>query len=350
MARKHRKTTPYHPEELRWEKSDCNPSSTHNEDIVDPWSERDTELEAETAKSDLSFEQVQKSSLSHIETQSSEDPSDEIEFSEKLIRSFDDFPSDEFPAEENFDSYDLDNENLDTLENLMHDFDENAQQSPWEITSSETDSSFHANRNASIISNMLIVKNPVEQIRATEYLTDIFLKHPHSATFGAFKNMVAKGLSFTELETIIDLRHTWMERPDWWLYRYKGEIKTIRQGQRALSWKLARQICQARWEFPPDAMIEEAWLEEWLHFKPEIDFMKFPMGYHSFPSFIAEKVKHKDEEFLHDGLQMQAIFNREVESMDAPTWKKQYPNYQDTCHDRYAVKAIHQPPSENTGE
>ena len=348
-----------------------------NEDIVDPWLEWDTGLEVETAKNNSSFEQVQKSSPSHIESQSSEATSDDVKFSKKLLKkdavfsfktvsdeieipeklpekdedlSFDDFADDEFPAEKNIELLDLNNEHLDVLEDLdLPDFDENAQQSPWDITQSETDLNFRANEKASTISEMLIVKNPAEQIRVIKYLTDIFLMHPHSATFRAFGNMVREGLSFTDLETIIDLRHTWMERPDWWLYRNKKrEVKTIQRGQNALSWKLARRICQARWEFPPDGMIEEAWLEEWLRLKSEIDFP--PRGYYNFPSFIAEKVKHKNAEFLHDGLQVQAVSNREVESIDAPTWRKQYPNYQDTCHDNYAVRRTHQSPSETAGE
>lgn len=367
------KNTPYHPEELRWEESACNPSSMHNEDNVDPLLEQNTEGRVETEKSNFDFEQVQKSSPSDIEDKSFEAASDKEEIPEKLPEkdtsfsfktasdemeipeklpekdgdlSFDVFPSDEFPTEENFASYDLNNENLDVLENLeLPDFDQNAQEFPWDITSPETDPDFRANRKASIISDMLILKNPAEENRAIKYLTDIFLMHPHSATFRAFENMVREGLSFTDLKTIIDLRHIWMERSDWWLYRNKKrEVKSMQQGHIALTWKLAQRICQARWEFPPDAMIEESWLEEWLCLHRET------AGYKSFPFFIEEKIKHKDAIFLHDGLQVQAIFNREVESIDAPTWRKQYPDYQDTCHDNYAVKRTHQPPSENTGE
>lgn len=175
---------------------------------------------------------------------------------------------------------------------LLPDFNENAQQLLWDPDSLNIDSNDRSViRNASIISDLLEVKNPAEQREAIKYLEGILSAQPR--TFHAIKNIAMEGISFAELKTIIELRHAWAERSDWWVYRRKGEVY---RSQGALSWELAQQICQARSEFPIDQMIEESWLEEWLCLRPGT------AGYQSFSSFIEEKIKHKDAEFLYDGL------------------------------------------------
>lgn len=299
--------TPYHPEELRWEDEDCVSNSIHGETIPDPWLGKNTKRKAEATKNRP--KKAQTLSSSHVEDQSSGISLEEKGVSEStpekdIAPTFDDFPSDEFAnTEEITDFSDLDTEILDTAEGIdLPDLDENAHQPPWDTASSKIDSDIRrAARKASFISDMLILKNPQEQDTATNYLTEIFSAQPHQATFRAFKDMVMEDLSFTDLKNIIELRQAWAERPEWWLYRHEGKVIPIPRGQNALSWKLARRICQARWEFPPDGMIEESWLEEWRNLRPGT------AGYQSFPYFIEEKMKHKDAEILHEGLQQNTL-------------------------------------------
>ena len=330
---------PYHSEELRWEEADHKLHSVRDEIISDPWLDTDTEDESRTANN--SFERAQTFPTSCIEDRSPEVSSDEEkihdegdgddddgEVDENFAPKLDDFPNDEFAnPEENFYSVDPDAEALDSAEDMdLPEFDEEARQIPWDILPSDVDLNLQrAERKASEISNMLIVGSPQEQNMAINYLTGIFIALPHGATFQAFADMAAKTISFVELKTIIELRFVWMERQDWWLRRRGLAVTTLRHGQNALSWKLAQRICQARWEFPPDEMIDESWKEEWLYLEWDAE------GYWNFLSFIEEKMKHTEAETLHEGLQEHALYNREVESTDTPNWRRQYPNYLDAC-------------------
>lgn len=296
--------TPYHPEELRWEGEDCISNSTRDETIPDPWLERSTERKTKTTKNNFNFEQVGICSSSGVEDETPKTSSDKREILENVIKKdteivCDDFPNGEFVnTDETLNSFDSSAEILDTAEDVdLPNFDENAQQPLWDNLL-KTDSNLQrAKRKASIISDMLTVKNSQEQNAAVNYLTEIFRKQSHQATFHAIIRIAMKEIPFTELKTIIELRNAWAERPDWWLHRHDGKILRIPRGQNALTWKLADQICQVQWQFPPENMIEESWLEEWLHIEPEME------GYWSFPAFIKEKTKHKDAEILYEGLQ-----------------------------------------------
>ena len=335
---------PYHSEELRWEETDHKLHSARDEIAPDPWLDTDTEHESGTVNN--SFERAQAFPKSCAEDLPPEvrsdkekipdddDDDDDGEVDENFAPKLDDFPSDEFAnPEENFYSFESVAEASDSAEDMdLPEFDEEARQIPWDILPSDIDLNLQrAERKASEISNMLMVRSPQEQNMAINYLTGIFLALPHGATFKAFADMAAKTLSFAELKTIIELRFVWMERQDWWLRRRGLAVTTLRQGQNALSWKLAQRICQARWEFPPDEMIDESWKEEWLYLEWDAE------GYWNFLSFIEEKMKHTEAETLHEGLQEQALYSREVESTDAPNWRRQYPNYLDACSGSFFI-------------
>lgn len=115
-----------------------------------------------------------------------------------------------------------------------------------------------------------------------------------------------------------------MERTDWWVYRYRGEVRFFKHGAAALTWKLAYRVCIARWQFTPETVIGEDWRDEWLALPAGVS------GYFSFPGFIAEKVDALDAESLYTGLLL------EEEGSDPGTLNDDY-SWHRRVSDRYGV-------------
>jgi hypothetical protein len=100
------------------------------------------------------------------------------------------------------------------------------------------------------------------------------------------------------------LKDIWAERPEWWLRRIRisranlGGTATERlpRGDVALSWRLARRVCLARCDFPPEEMINPDWLAEWYALSPNEPGASF------FTAFLDEKAKAMLAEALHEGL------------------------------------------------
>jgi len=55
-----------------------------------------------------------------------------------------------------------------------------------------------------------------------------------------------------------------LERTEWWLGRSGGKIEFLRHGASAFTWSLAHRVRLARQDYPPELMIDEEWLTEWL--------------------------------------------------------------------------------------
>lgn len=104
------------------------------------------------------------------------------------------------------------------------------------------------------------------------------------------------------------LKDIWAERPDWWLRRIRTNRATLGgtaterlpRGDTALSWRLARRICLARCDFPPEEMIDPDWLAEWYALPPDDPGASF------FTSFLDEKAAAMLAEALHEGLAAKA--------------------------------------------
>ena len=177
------------------------------------------------------------------------------------------------------------------------DYDPEARQSPWGEDQREDDPALRGARaKAGHLVSLLEFERLSQRDWARRYLTEIFEHLNHPATFRALRELCTEGLEFRFLRTMIELRSAWGQRTEWWRYRAYGEIKQNPRGYSAMTWRLARRVCLAREEYPPDAMIDEEWLDEWLALSPGAT------GYISFPEYVGAKVDHLDAEALDDGL------------------------------------------------
>jgi hypothetical protein len=157
------------------------------------------------------------------------------------------------------------------------------------------------------------------------WLAQVFAHLPHSATFRAIRAAADAGLEPETLRAMVDLRLRWIERSEWWVGRYgaSGQITSLRHGPSALTWVLARRICEARADYPPEAMIEEEWLDEWSALRPG------EPGYLSFAAYVAVKVSGTDEEALHEGFALQQGVADGSELGDQRGWYRRLPDPDD---------------------
>ena len=205
----------------------------------------------------------------------------------------------------------------------LYDFDEEAQQDPWELETTEDPSLRKAYTKATTITHKLGLQNNREQSKALYFLTDLFTHRTHAMTFRAIQN-AAEDLDFDTLKAMVELRNIWEHRSGWWYYRYRGKIRHMQQrGETALTWALARRVCLARWEYPPEMMIDDKWFDEWMatsHGTP---------GYVSFPAFIAAKTENAQIQILCDGFDMMQAYSEEPDLVDDYGWWRQFSDASD---------------------
>ena len=146
------------------------------------------------------------------------------------------------------------------------------------------------------VANLLDPGTTAERERAGAVLTDLFERHGHQSTYHAVRGAAAAGLDVQTLEAMIELKEIWASRSDWWYRRSRDGIVEMERGPAALSWKLARRVCLARWQYPPESMIEDDWFEEWLSAPPRTP------GNHDFVTFVQEKIEGRASTDLHAGL------------------------------------------------
>jgi len=165
-----------------------------------------------------------------------------------------------------------------------------------------------ARQRAAMIAALLDVTSRHEAETALQWLEAFFLEHRWSATFRALETAALEGLDFPTLQAMAALKDIWAETPEWWLRRIRitranlGGTATERlpRGDTALSWRLARRICLARCDFPPEEMIDPDWLAEWHALSPNETGASF------FTAFLDEKVGAMWAEALHKGLAAKA--------------------------------------------
>ena len=146
------------------------------------------------------------------------------------------------------------------------------------------------------VANLLDPGTPAERERARAVLADLFERHGHQSTYRALRDAAAAGLDAQTLEAMIELKEIWASRPDWWYRLSRDEVVEMERGPAALSWKLARRVCLARWQYPPESMIEEDWFEEWL------SAPRRAPGNYDFVTFVQEKIEGRASDDLHAGL------------------------------------------------
>lgn len=146
------------------------------------------------------------------------------------------------------------------------------------------------------VASLLDPGTTAERERARAALTDLFERHRHQSTYRALRDAAAAGLDVQTLEAMIELKEIWALRSEWWYRRSRDGIVEMERGPAALSWKLARRVCLARWQYPPEAMIEDDWFEEWLAAPPRTP------GNYDFVTFVQEKIDGRASDDLYAGL------------------------------------------------
>ena len=215
------------------------------------------------------------------------------------------------------DSGDSINEDSDIFFDDILEFDEDAQQTPWEIEPEEGQSIRRARDKAADIVSLLYPTSRDDQEIALTYLTDLF-EHPdysHPSTFQAIKRIASDRLDFETLKEMVELRSIWRQRTDWWKGRYpwRYNVRRIFNGATALSWIAAHRVCLVRKDLPPEMMIDDDWLNEWLGLSQE------SLGYKSFPYYIDVKIQNFDAELLEYGLSQWQQCEKDIDVFERHT-------------------------------
>ena len=216
------------------------------------------------------------------------------------------------------DSDDSVNEDSDIFLDDIPEFDEDAQQTPWEIEPEEEGQPIRLARDkAADITSLLYLTSRDDQEIALTYLTDLFKQPDYSypSTFQAIKRIASDRLDFETLKEMVELRSIWRERTDWWKGRYSRwyEVRRIFNGATALSWIAAHRVCLVRKDLPPEMMIDDDWLNEWMGLSPG------SLGYISFPSYIDVKIQNFDTELLEHGLSQQHQCEKDIDVFERHT-------------------------------
>ncbi len=179
----------------------------------------------------------------------------------------------------------------------LPDFDPDARVVPWTVPAEADDTARRKARlKAAGLAAVLDLTTTTEVEKATGYLVDFYCRHRHPSTHGALMRLADEDLDLDTLKAMVELRLEWAQRPDWWLFRHKGEVRQVESCLWAMTWRLAHDVCRSRSEFPPESMIDEDWADEWHN-------LRFGApGYFSFADLIAEKVDSREAGLLYDGL------------------------------------------------
>ena len=124
-----------------------------------------------------------------------------------------------------------------------------------------------------------------------------------------------EGLDFETLKDMVELRSFWRQRTDWWKGRYSSrqKVRGLSNGPTALTWIAAHHVCLVRKDLPPEMMIDDNWLDEWMRLSPG------SLGYLSFPSYIEVKLKNIYAEFLEYGLSQLLKCEKDIDLFERPT-------------------------------
>ena len=191
----------------------------------------------------------------------------------------------------------------DLLFDDIPEFDEDAQQTPWEIEPEEERPLLRRARDkaADLVSLLYLTSRDDQEIALT-YLTDLFEQpdYSHPSTFQAIKRIASDRLDFETLKAMVELRSIWRQRMDWWKGRYsrRYRVRRLSNGATAFTWVAAHRVCLERKDYPPEMMIDDDWIDEWLRLPPwaSRDY------YMSFFSYIDVKIQNLDAELLDYGL------------------------------------------------
>jgi len=221
-----------------------------------------------------------------------------------------DLLSPEFDAEiddEGFDSFDpIEDTDFDEtsfgIEPEIHDFDETARRPLWhQDLDDEPVAHRTAKQKAAELAGLVDAVNVREQREVLTRLIQFFQHLRHPSTFKEIRSAVEEGIDATTLIAMVELRRCWLEHSEWWLVRWGDDVRQAKHGASLMTWKLARLVCERRCDFPPEQMIDEAWLDEWLVLSWD------DAGYRYFPEYIKFRVSHPEHWALADGYRMERM-------------------------------------------
>ena len=178
---------------------------------------------------------------------------------------------------------------------------------------------------AAVITNLLDFRSISERDDAISYLIEVFMQMTHSATFRAIQR-VAEGIDLDTLKAMIELRQIWMRRTDWWRLGLRTPKRSL-----AFTWDTTRLICLIRKDYPPELMIDEEWLTQWLQLS-DID-----PAYFSFSLYIEEKILSYNAELLDLGLRHWERNDGHFEIGDDFDWYRRVPDRDTTIRDNFRI-------------
>ena len=217
------------------------------------------------------------------------------------------------------DSGDSAHEDSDLFFDDIPEFDENAQQAPWEIEPEKEKEPLirRARDKAADIASLLYLTSRDDQEIVLTYLTDLF-EHPdysHPSTLQALKRIASDGLDFETLKAMVELRSIWRQRTDWWEGRYswRYRVRRLPNGATAFTWVAAHRVCLVQKDLPPEMMIDDDWLDEWM------GLSLGSLGYPSFPYYIDMKIQNRDAELLEYGLSQWRQCEKDIDVFERHT-------------------------------
>ena len=210
-------------------------------------------------------------------------------------------------------------------------FNADAKQPPWEIEPETEDQRLRlARTKAAVITNLLDFRSISDRDDAISYLTEVFMQMTHSATFRAIQR-VAEGIDLDTLKAMIELRQIWMRRTDWWWLGLRTPRRSL-----AFTWDTTRLICLIRKDYPPELMIDEEWLTQWL----QLSYSNDP-AYFNFSQYIEEKILSHDATLLDDGLRYSERDDGYGETGDDFDWYRRVPYHDRTISDNFHTITSH---------
>ncbi len=207
----------------------------------------------------------------------------------------------------------------------LPDYDENlSQRLGSEVWAKQFPDAARARERAAQILALMDFPTRTDQVAALAWLEDFFTRRPAAATFRAIERAALGGLDWPTIRAMDALREVWEERPEWWVCRVvrpgtgNGFATTARlaNGPTALTWTMARRICEARAHFPPESMIDPDWLADW-HGLPR----EGPSAI-SFAEYAAQRVAEEPTRRLEEGFRLREAANDPTEHTDRHDWHR----------------------------
>ncbi len=180
-----------------------------------------------------------------------------------------------------------------------------------------------AGERADIIASMLDVSSSRELQLARVWLQDLFARRAARSTFLVLQRLAGQGLDLSTLRAMDALRQVWEDQPDWWSSRVRmptwtgSELVTVhlRNGSSILTWTMARDVCLARRDLPPEEMIDPDWFRDW-HALPQSQCTPI-----TFARFVTDRATDEAERQANTGSRLRWHIQHEVCRMEGTRWE-----------------------------